>query len=42
MRGCLKPDQQTFSIPFKRFVQMMEFIDGTFLNTYIWKSLSKR
>lgn len=42
MRSCLKPDIQTFSIPFKRFEQMISFADRTFLDTYIWHPLKDR
>lgn len=42
MRLCLKPDIQTFSIPYERFKQMIAFADETFLDTYIWKPLINR
>lgn len=42
MRLCLKSDVQTFSIPFKRFEQMVAFADDTFLDTYIWQPLKNR
>lgn len=42
MRLCLKPEVQTFSIPFKRFEQMVDFADETFLDTYIWQPLKNR
>lgn len=42
MRQFIKPDIQTFSIPFKRFEQMVTFADKTFLDTYIWKTLKNR
>lgn len=42
MRRCLKPDTQTFSIPYRRFEQMLSFADETFLDTYIWHPLQSR
>lgn len=42
MRLCLKPDIQTFSIAYKRFEEMANYADETFLDTYIWQPLSKR
>lgn len=42
MRLCLKPDMQTFSIAYKRFEQMVSFVDDTFLDTYIWQPLKNR
>lgn len=42
MRLCLKPDIQSFSIAYKRFVEMVSFADKTFLDTYIWQPLKNR
>lgn len=42
MRGCLKPDIQTFSITYKRFEEMISFANQSFLDTYIWHPLKNR
>lgn len=42
MRLCLKPEIQTFSIPYRRFEEMASFADETFLDTYIWQPLKNR
>ena len=39
MRACLKADVMTFSIPAKRFQEMVDNMDISFLDTYIWKGL---
>lgn len=42
MRPFINPDTQIFTIPYKRFEQMVSFADKTFLDTYIWQRLKKR
>lgn len=42
MRACVKPEQQTFSMPAARFVRMVGNMDKSFLNTYIWGGTRKR
>lgn len=42
MRNCVKADLLTFSVPAVRFEQMVENMDRSFLNTYIWEGVKKR
>lgn len=42
MRGCIKPELQTFSVAAKMFYNMVDNMDRTFLNTYIWQGLKNR
>lgn len=41
MRGCMRRELLTFSIPAKRFYNMAANMDDSFLDTYIWKGLKK-
>ncbi len=41
-RGFVARDIMTFSAPYDRFKVMVENMDSTFLNTYIWEKLRKR
>ena len=42
MRGCVKPDLLTFSVAAPMFYKMVDNMDKTFLNTYIWQGLKNR
>ncbi|HJD75175.1 MAG TPA: DUF169 domain-containing protein, partial [Bacteroides reticulotermitis] len=42
MRNCIKAELLTFSVPSMRFEQMVENMDSSFLNTYIWNGLKPR
>ena len=42
MRGCMKHDQQTFSVAASTFYNMVGNMDKSFLNTYIWQGLKSR
>ena len=42
MRTCIKSDLMTFSVPYKRLVEMFSHADDCFLNTSVWKPLQKR
>lgn len=42
MRNCIKAELLTFSVPSMRFEQMVENMDSSFLNTYIWSGLKPR
>lgn len=42
MRGCVKPDQMTFSATASFFYNMVANMDRSFLITYIWQGLSRR
>ena len=41
-RICLKSDLMTFSIPWPKFISMMENMDKCFLTTGTWESICKR
>ena len=41
-RACVKPNLLSFSIPWPKFVTMLENMDECFLNTYIWEKIQKR
>jgi hypothetical protein len=41
-RRFVAPDELTFSVPFKKFVRMIEDIEESFLITHTWKSIQKR
>jgi len=41
-RICLKPDLLTFSIPWPKFISMLDNMDKCFLTTDLWKSICKR
>ncbi len=41
-RSCVKPNLLSFSIPWPKFVTMLENMDDCFLNTYIWEKIHKR
>jgi len=41
-RACIKQNLLSFSIPWPKFVNMLENMDGCFLNTYIWEKIRKR
>lgn len=41
-RICLKPDIMTFSIPWPKFISMVENMDRCFLTTDLWKMMCKR
>ncbi len=41
-RACVKPNLFSFSIPWPKFVSMLENMDDCFLNTYIWEKIHKR
>ena len=41
-RVCVKPDILNFSIPWPKFVSMLENMDGCFLNTIAWEPILKR
>ena len=42
MRGCMKHDQQIFSVAASTFYKMVGNMDKSFLNTYIWQGLKSR
>lgn len=42
MRGCVKEGYLSFSMPTKRFIRMIENMDASFLDTYIWHNLRRR
>lgn len=42
MRGCVKPEMLTMSMPASRFYRMIDNADASFLNTYIWQGLRRR
>lgn len=42
MRGCMKPEQLTISMPASRFKRMINNADISFLDTYIWQGLRRR
>ena len=41
-RICIKPELMTFSIPWPKFLSMLENMDKCFLTTELWKSICKR
>lgn len=41
-RVCLKPDIMSFSIPWPKFINMMDNMDNCFLTTDLWQSMCKR
>lgn len=41
-RACVKPNLLSFSIPWPKFMTMLENMDNCFLNTYIWEGIQKR
>ena len=41
-RACVKPNLLSFSIPWPKFLTMLENMDDCFLNTYVWKKIHKR
>ncbi|MFO8236309.1 MAG: DUF169 domain-containing protein [Bacteroidales bacterium] len=41
-RPCVKPNEFSFATPFKRLVQMIEFMEESFLITPTWKVLRER
>jgi len=41
-RACVKADLLSFSIPWRKFVTMLDNMDDYFLNTYIWEKIQKR
>ena len=41
-RICVKPDVLSFSIPWPRFLTMLENMDDCFLNTPVWEKIRKR
>ena len=41
-RACVKADLLSFSIPWPKFVTMLENMDDCFLNTYIWEKIQNR
>ncbi len=41
-RSCVKPNLLSFSIPWPKFVTMLENVDDCFLNTYIWAKIHNR
>jgi uncharacterized protein (DUF169 family) len=41
-RVCVKPDLLTFSIPWPKFISMMENMDKCFLTTSLWQTICKR
>lgn len=42
VRKCMKKDWLSFSIPWPRFVPMVENMDECFLGTHIWEGIRKR
>ena len=42
MRACLKPDLLIFSVPWPRFLVMIENMDASFLGTHVWEALAGR
>jgi hypothetical protein len=41
-RACVKPNLLSFSIPWPKFLTMLENMDDCFLNTYVWEKIHKR
>ena len=41
-RACVKPNVLSFSIPWPKFLTMLENMDDCFLNTYVWEKIHKR
>jgi len=41
-RICVKPDLLTFSIPWPKFISMLENMDKCFLTTSLWQTICKR
>ena len=41
-RVCVKPDLLTFSIPWPKFISMLDNMDNCFLTTNLWQSICKR
>ena len=41
-RACVKPNQLSFSIPWPKFLSMLDNMDDCFLNTYVWEKIHKR
>jgi len=41
-RSCVKPNLLSFSIPWPKFLTMVENMDECFLNTNCWKKIHKR
>jgi hypothetical protein len=41
-RPCVPKDRLSFSIPMKKFVKMVDYMDETFLITDSWKKVSER
>lgn len=41
-RACVKPNLIGFSIPWPKFVTMLENMDDCFLNTYVWEKIHNR
>ena len=41
-RACVKPNLLNFSIPWPKFLTMLQNMDDCFLNTYIWEKIRKR
>ncbi|MBP3319749.1 MAG: DUF169 domain-containing protein [Ruminiclostridium sp.] len=41
-RHCVEKDILSFSIPYHRFLEMEEAVDGSFLNTPTWAQLKQR
>ena len=41
-RVCVKPDLLTFSIPWPKFISMLENMDKCFLTTALWETVTKR
>ncbi len=42
VRACVKADLLSFSIPWPKFVTMLENMDDCFLSTYIWEKIQNR
>ena len=41
-RSCVKPNLLSFSIPWPKFLTMLENMDDCFLNTFVWEKIQKR
>ncbi len=41
-RCCMKPDLQTFAVTAGKFRSMVENMDDTFLNTFVWEAIRPR
>ena len=41
-RVCVKPDLLTFSMPWPKFISMVENMDKCFLTTSLWQTICKR